>query len=295
LGTITHDYATQGHKPARGEKMKKYLIPFSLIFGEGDGGVGEGSEGGESAPQMEGAEEDLNASFKELVNGKYKDVYQKETQRIIDKRFKATKNLEKQIADSQPIIDTLMQRYGIQDNDMVKLSAALDDDNNMWAEAADEAGMTIDQYKSFKKLERENQRFAKERENQERERKIQEAYQNVLRQADEVKKKFPSFNLEMENQNPEFVSMVSKGIPVEHAYKMIHMDEIIGEAMKSTAVASEKRVVDNIRANGQRPVENAASRQSAFTAKTDVSKLTKEQRREAAQRAARGEMITFSS
>jgi len=57
--------------------------------------------------------------------------------------------------------------------------------------------------------------------------------------------------------------------------------------------AQEKAVVDNIRARGSRPSENGTSSQSAFIVKDDVSKLSKEDRRNIAKRVMMGEKITI--
>lgn len=273
--------------------MKKDFILTEAIlnlFGDGDGDGGAEASAMGADIDTEGGE-DLEASYKELINGKYKDQYTKDTQRIINQRFKQTKGLEKQIADTQPVIDMLMQKYKIEGNDLGKLTSAINDDDAMWESAADDAGMTIDQYKQFRKLEQENARFAREKAEREQQEKFNAVYAEWNRQADELKQTFPDFDFNAEMQNPEFASMVTKGIPVEHAFKVLHMDDIVTTAMKTTASAAEKRVVDNIRARRNRPVENGAAKQSAFTYKSDVTKLTTADRREAVRRSARGETI----
>ena len=89
------------------------------------------------------------------------------------------------------------------------------------------------------------------------------------------------------------MAMLKTGLPMEHAYKVQHMDELIADARMTTAATVEKATIDNIRAKGARPQENGSSPQSAFTVKDDVSKLTKKDRAEIARRAARGERIEF--
>ena len=46
---------------------------------------------------------------------------------------------------------------------------------------------------------------------------------------------------------------------MEHAFKVIHMDELMNNAIVTSAVEAERRTVDNIRARGQRPPENGTS------------------------------------
>ena len=85
--------------------------------------------------------------------------------------------------------------------------------------------------------------------------------------------------------------MLKAGVPVQHAYEVIHMDEIKAGVAQSTARQTEKQVVDGIRAKGNRPAENGTSSQSAFTVKDDPHKWTKQDRAEVARRVARGETI----
>lgn len=87
--------------------------------------------------------------------------------------------------------------------------------------------------------------------------------------------------------------MLRAGVPVRHAYEVVHMEEIKAGVAQLTAQATEKQVVDGIRARGARPQENGTTSQSAFTVKDDVSKLSKKDRAEIARRAMMGEKITF--
>ena len=100
--------------------------------------------------------EDKRRAYRAMVDGEYKDQYTEDTQRIIDRRFRETKNLEAQLSQQKPILDMLMQRYKIGDGDLSKLSAAIENDDAYWSEAAEEAGMSVEQYKQFQKLQREN-------------------------------------------------------------------------------------------------------------------------------------------
>ena len=232
-------------------------------------------------------------AFRDMVQGEYKDIYTEETQRIINSRFKQTKGLEDALAAQQPVIDMLAQRYKLDGKDMGKLVEAVENDNAYWEEAADEAGMTVEQYKKFQKLERENRQLL----NAERQRAGEAAAQNQLQQwytqAEEARKKFPRLNIEEEAKNPQFINMLRAGVPVEHAYKTLHFDEIMSDAMTTSAAVTERRVVDNVRAKGARPRENGTAAQNGFTIKDDVSKLTRKDRAEIARRVARGDLISF--
>ena len=237
--------------------------------------------------------EDRRKAFRDLVRGEYKDVYDEEMQRIVKRRLKDEKGLKDQLGQMQPIIDMLAQKYQIGDNDLSKLAQAIEDDDVYWSDAAEEAGMTVEQYKQFQRLQRENaQLIEQERVRQGREatnRQVQEWYQ----QAEETKKTYPSFDLNAEVKNQQFLSMLKSGVPMQHAYEVVHLDDIKAGVAKMQAKATERQVVGGIRAKGARPPENGATSQSAFTVKDDVGKLTKAERAEIARRVARGEIIKF--
>lgn len=237
--------------------------------------------------------EERRKAYRELVNGEYKDIYTEETQRILNRRFSETKTLQSTVDQQKPLIDLLAQRYNVADGDIGKLMTAIESDNRYWEAAAEEAGMTVDQYKNYQKALRENAVLKSAQESRKRDEVREQQVQRWLSEADEVAKKFKSFDFNRELENPDFVKLLQKGNPVEHAYKVLHFDELIGDAIGTTQAYTEKRVAENIRARGSRPTENGTSSQSAFTVKDDVHKLTKKDRAEIARRAARGEKISF--
>ena len=235
--------------------------------------------------------EERRKAFQELVNGEFKDIYTEETQRIIDRRFREARNLEQQAAKQQPVIDMLMQRYKISDGDMSKLAQAVENDDAYWSEAAEEAGMSVEQYKQFQKLQRENAALLRAQRMRQNQQAAQQQLQKWYGEGEQVKAVYPDFDLSTESKNPQFLAMLKAGVPVQHAYEVIHMDEIKAGVAQNTARRTEKQVVDGIRAKGSRPAENGTSSQSAFTVKDDPHKWTKQDRAEVARRVARGETI----
>lgn len=237
--------------------------------------------------------EDRRKAFQDLVTGEFKDIYTEETQRIINRRFRETQSLEQQVGRYQPVIDMLMQRYNIGDGDMSKLTAAIENDDAYWSEAAEEAGMSVEQYKQFQKLQRDNAALIKAQRQREGQERAQQQLQKWYGEAEQVRGLYPSFDLNAEVKNPQFLSMLRAGVPVQHAYEVIHMEDIKAGVARMQAKATEKQVVDGIRAKGARPQENGTVSQSAFTVKDDVSKLSRKERAEIARRVARGEHIEF--
>lgn len=235
--------------------------------------------------------EDKRRAFRDLVRGEYKDVYDEEMQKIIKRRLKDEKGLKDQVGQMQPIIDLLAQKYQIGDNDLERLAQAIEDDDVYWSDAAEEAGMTVEQYKQFQKLQRENAQLIE----QERVRRGQEVANRQMQvwyqQAEAMKATYPSFDLAEEAQNPQFRSLLNAGVPVQHAYEVIHMDAIKAAERQMTARATEQQITANVRARGARPTENGTASQGGFTIKSDPSKWSRKDRAEVVRKVQRGEKV----
>ena len=235
--------------------------------------------------------EDKRKAFRALVDGEYKDQYTEDTQRIIDRRFRETKNLEAQLSQQKPILDMLMQRYKIGDGDLGKLTQAIENDNAYWSQAAEEAGMSVEQYKQFQKLQRENAQLLQAQRRSQNQQAAEKQLQKWYQEAEAMKADYPGFDLGRESQDPQFLSMLRSGVPVKLAYEVMHMDEIKSTVAQTTAQQTEKQVVEGIRAKGARPAENGTSSQSGFVVKDDPAKWTKKDRAEIVRRVQRGEQI----
>lgn len=233
--------------------------------------------------------DDKRKAYDELINGEYKEFYTKDTQNLINRRFKETKDLEKQVADAKPVLDMLMQRYGAKD--MASLQTAIEGDSAYWQEAADDAGMSVSQFMEFQKLQRENRALLQQQEAVLNQQRVDQQLALWSREAEALKQLFPDFSLEAEAQNPDFINLLQAGTPMEHAYKVLHLDEILNNERNVTAANTEKQVMDNIRARGQRPQEAGLNSNNAITYKTDVSAMSDKEILEMARRANRGDVI----
>ena len=246
------------------------------------------------APEGEAAapdQKDERKAYDELIKGKYKDFYTQDTQKMIDRRFKETKGLEEQVKQQKGIIDQLLDRYKV--TDLEALQKALDGDNAYLEDEAYENGMTLEQYTNYKKLERENKALLESQKAELEARDRAAKLEDWARQADALKAKYPNFNLEEDSKNPAFVSILASGVPMEFAYNAIHAGEMAQNVASAVAQHTEQTVVNNIRSRGMRPAENGASSGSGLIVKTDVSQLSKADRKEIARRARAGERIVL--
>ena len=237
--------------------------------------------------------EDRNARFEELIRGEYKDLYDARMQDTIQKRLKSTKETVDRYNALTPTLEMLAKKYGVDASDIDALNKAIEEDDSYYEEEALEKGVTVEQLKEIRKMERENADLRRQMEEQNRRDSANKFYAHVMGQVDEVKAVYPSFDLQREMQNPQFTSLLRNNVPVRTAYEVIHKDEIIPAAMQFTARTVEQKLTNKIIANGARPAENGTSSQSASLSKSDVSTLTKADRAEVIRRVARGEKISF--
>ena len=104
---------------------------------------------------------------------------------------------------------------------------------------------------------------------------------------------YPALDLMQELEDPLFLRLVKADVPVKRAYETVHLDDILSELAAREREKAQKEITDNIRKRGMRPFENGIAAHGGITLRSDVSRLTREQREDYARRAARGEEITF--
>ena len=235
--------------------------------------------------------EERRKAFNDLINGEYKDLYQENFQDVFNRRFKQVKGMEADLAAQKPILDKLMARYGV--NDVAQLDKALTEDTEYWERVAEENGMTVDQYHAMQRLEQENKELKAIRQKQIGQQQFQNQLDTWYQQADKVKELYPSFDFKTEVQNPEFLSLLKSGNTVEHAYKVLHFDELTQNAARVAAQTADAQAQARIKQKASRPSENGTSSKSAVIVKNDVSSLTRKERAEIARRVQRGDKITF--
>jgi hypothetical protein len=277
---------------------------FNLqLFADGGDAGGEAGEGAQAQPEAQEtptAEAEANAQidhakqWQDLINGDFRDDYKKSIDNQLNRRFKATEELKGQLESIKKISDFFAQRYGLDANDYDGILGAAQNDDALFAEAAAERGLTTEQYKEVRKLEFENRQLQAEREKAEAEAEAEKIYSEWVRQADALKENFPNFDLRSEMEDPDFVQMLQNGVSVEHAFKVLHMDEIMGGLATYTAQKVASQVTEGIRAKGMRPTENGIGHSSQpVKEQIDVSNLTLEQIKQIEERARHGERIVL--
>lgn len=232
-------------------------------------------------------------AFDELIDGEYKDIYAEKFQQAFNRRFKETKGMEQSLTAQKPIMDMLMQRYKIEDGDVSKLQTAIEQDDRYWSEAADEAGLTVEQYKAMQKLERENAELKLIRQRQQGQEAAQQKLNQWYSEGEKLKEVYPTFDFRAEAANRDFMGLLKSGLGVQQAYELVHMEEIKAAAARTAAETAGAQMKARIQNKAARPTENGTSSQSAVIVKNDVHNLSRADRAEIARRAQRGEKIRF--
>ena len=254
-----------------------------------------GTQAEKAAPVAEVQEtEDRNAKFEALIKGEYKDLYDAKMQDTIQKRLKGSKENEAKLTELTPVLEKLAKKYGVEASDIKALSKAIEEDDTYYEEEALEKGITVEQLKEIRKMERENAELKKQMEEQNRRENANKLYAQWMEQEKQTKAVYPNFSLRAEMQNPKFVDLLRSNIDVRTAFEVIHKDEIIPAAMQYTAKQVEQKIANKIIAGGARPTENGNSSQGASQTKSDVTQLTKADRAEVNRRVLSGEKITFT-
>lgn len=290
--------------------MPNLLLNLQLFGEEGSAGEGDLANPTAEASASEGVATDTaeqpvataDDEWDTLIKGKFKDQYGKAVNDAVNKRFKNQKDLQGQIDAIDPIIRTLAQQYGIQAeaNGSISIQALSDkilNDNALYEKEAFERGMSVEDLKQMKALERENEQLKRSTQQTQEQREWME----IEQQGEQLKEMYPSFDMDTEMLNPEFGKSLAffknSGLypdPVRRAYELVHRDEIMSGAMQYAVQQTQQKISNSIQSGMSRPQENGST-QSAAGAPTalDPSKLSLQQIEEINRRAARGERITF--
>lgn len=274
-------------------------LNLRMFDGEG-GGEGSAATGAEAAApettegqQAEQTPEEREKAFNDMINGDFRDLFDARMQKAIKERVGEVKQLQQQLQQQNDVIGLVAKKYGISTDKMGDIREALESDDVFWEEAAADQGMTVDSYKKMMKLEAENEALHKAREEAERKNQKDAVFQKWDREAEELKRMYPQFDLQSEIQDKRFLDLMGAGIDMRTIYETLHHDEILPALMQQSAKAATKQQAAAARSGQMRPAENGMSSRPAAQTVKDPAKMTKEERQEYARRAARGEIITF--
>ena len=210
--------------------------------------------------------------------------YNKQMQATVQSRLRSAKDAEEKLQKMASAHEVLARKYGLDPNniDFDALAKKVDDDEQHYEDKALEMGVSIEEARKLDQKQRNEIRQQRQEAMTLEQKKIQDHIMGLERQAEELKKVFPKFDLRAELRNPTFARMTApnSGLSLEDAYYAIHRKELQTAAMQATAQATRQQISNAIQANGRRPQENGTSGQAPSVTHFDYSKASPEQRKQ---------------
>lgn len=246
-----------------------------------------------AAPEEETPKEN-NVSYKDFKK-QFKQEFQADLQRVIDKRFRNQKQaeaqrdaLKTQNEQYTSLVKALSQRYGT--DDIEQLTKELTNDKEWREEQALKEGLPLEAYDRIQSAEAKASDATSQLEDMQR----QAIIQGWEQEAEELTTLYPEFNFADEIENEKFGFALQSGMSVRDAYQYAHFDDIFSGAIQYTAAATKNAVAKAKAQRQSRPPENGTKSAAAAVVKSDVGKLTKQDMEEIDKRVLRGERISFS-
>lgn len=244
-----------------------------------------------AAPQERSIEE----RWEEVKKGEFADLYGNDVRKAVTERFKNQTDANEKLNAMEPMLKVLRERAGVETNeDLIK---RVMDDDSLYEEAANEAGMTVPAYKQFMQLKAERD-AAEEREKQTMQQQMLINHaRSLAQQSEKFRETFPNFNLSEELKNPQFARLTSPEIrmSVEDAYYAIHHKEIGPQMMAYGMNRARQQMGQTLQAQQKRPTEGAMRQQgnAAAEVKVNPARLQRPEREEIKRRVRMGEKISF--
>ena len=277
------------------------MVKLNLqLFAEGEGtaeATGGDVTGGQAGGQE--AQGQQLTPFQQMIQGEGKAEFEhavgQRVQAAIQQRFKNTTDYKKQLNSMAPIMQELGKRYGVDAGDAQGIYAKMTDDLSLYQKEADETGNSPETVREMHRLRAEVERAKAAEAMSAEDAALNRHIEQVAKQAEELKKVFPGFDLMAEMANPAFVRMTSPGVglSVKDAYYAIHGEEIAQEAMRYTAQQAGQRLAASVQAGASRPMENGQRRQGPVNMQVDITHMDKATQERYAQRIKNGELINF--
>lgn len=234
-------------------------------------------------------------SFDELINAN--PDYKKDFESKMKTRIKGHKQLQGRMDKVIPLMELFAGRYGIDASDMTDevfesiVSKALDD-NFFYEDEAMKRGVDVEVYKTLQKSERENATLRRFHDNVIQSQERQQRFLALHNEAEEVKKVYPSFDLDTEMSNETFQRMAwGAGVPLKTAYEVVHHDEIMAAGMQVVAKQTAEKISNSIQAGTYRPQEGGMSQQSATL--SEHKNFSKEELEDIRRRVRSGERVVL--
>ena len=249
----------------------------------------------QQAPEaQQAAEPSADDRWTELKKGEYKEQYARDVQAAIRDRFKNQEDLQGRLDAMQPMLDVLMKKTGTQSvEELAKLVA---EDDSIYEEEAEAAGMPVAQYKEMMRLQKEHDAAVASEKKMREQIEIRNRFGELHQQGEELKQMFPDFDLMKEMENEAFRNMTMSGqLSVKQADYALHGEELTPQLMAYGMQRARTQMGQTIQATGKRPAEGAMSGRTTAAAepKLNPATMTRKEREMYKKMARRGVDVSF--
>ena len=246
------------------------------------------------AQQTPAGEPTIEDRWTELKKGEYKEQYARDVQTAIKDRFKNQADLPERLDAIQPTLDVLMKKTGAES--VEELNKLIAEDDSIYQEEADAAGMPVDKYREMVRLQKEHDDAIASEKRLREQVANRDRFAELHRQGEDLKQMFPDFDLMKEMENEAFRNMTMSGqLTVEQAFYALHGKELTPQLMAYGMQRARQQMGQTIQATGQRPQEGAMRGRTTAAAepKINPASLTRKEREMYKQMARRGIPVSF--
>lgn len=286
--------------PRMAELQKKYGIDFASISGQNEQ-VADGQPATDEeaeAPEAESKEAEAPSKtaeeeFEELISGRFKDLYEKKAseraEKAVKDRFKKQDADNKKTSEYEKALSRLAYHYGKDKSDYEGIVESIDADDAWLEDEAFAKNMSTKALREQEDTQRELAALRAQVSQQEAEEQRQQTFKQWAEESESTKEMYPSFDPQVEFNDPNFLRALAYHKNVTAAYEATHFKEILA----ATAKAVEQRTTENLSkmyARGKtHPTESASDTRATAQSTFDPSKLTHKELADLRERIARGE------
>lgn len=222
-------------------------------------------------------------AYSDLIKSdEYKDEHKAYMDKTIGDRLKKYKGMEESYAKAKDLLDLVAMKYGVDTNaegflDTLREKAEADD--SYYEDYAMNHDISTDEARKLVTMERKVAKMEAEQKQQQQLAMQQQNLQRLNREIAEAQKIYPTFNMDVEWQNPNFQRLCKTGVPIITAFEVVHKDEILGRQARVMASQIQTQTAQAVASNKARPIENGLSSSAATIVEQDFSKMNLQQLR----------------
>lgn len=200
--------------------------------------------------------------------------WNREMQGIIQGRLK---NTNARLDSALQILEMIGGDYGItaqnaSELDLDALRNAIENDTKRYRKMANDLGVEPEVARDIDKTNRENKRLKEEKKQEQQNIEFQRHYGELQRQAVELGKEVPGFNLDTAMQDKKFFFLTRPevGFTVREAWLATHGDEMLKQRESRAVQSSRQAMANSIRSGRGMPLENGTVQRAAASPVTET-------------------------